>query len=161
ETQPVGSAGLASIAFDSGFYNPFKEADEKTQNNSFPSKVAKHFGEKSVGSHAPSHSHWETLYQGISNAKNDIWSAQQFIENEVEQESLFQVDNLDTTGSQVAFQLNKKYIISPIKSGMLLIDQRRAHQRILFEEYMNKLKNQVSSSQQLLFPLSLYYSVYE
>ena len=43
----------------------------------------------------------------------------------------------------------------------MMIDQRRAHQRILYEEYLNKLKNRVSSSQQLLFPLNLYYSKYE
>lgn len=41
---------------------------------------------------------------------------------------------------------------------MVIIDQRRAHQKILFERYMNIFRNKNSSSQQLLFPLQLYFS---
>lgn len=160
--QSLSTASLASKAFDQGFYNPFDDIrDESPKSNSLGSKVGAHFSNKNSSGPAPSHSHWETLYQGITDAKQDIWSAQQFIEKEIEQESLFQVETLDNLSTQVAFQFNKKYIISPIKSGMMMIDQRRAHQRILYEEYLNKLKNRVSSSQQLLFPLNLYYSKYE
>ena len=159
---PNPSGSLASSVYDKGFYNPFDDfKDRDVKSNNLASKGANHFAKKSTNGAAPSHSHWETLYQGISDAKNEVWSAQQFIEKEIEQESLFQIESSDTVSNQVAFQLNKKYIISPIKSGMMLIDQRRAHQRILYEEYLNKLRNKVSASQQLLFPLTLYYSKYE
>src|SRR5690606_22624939 len=140
---PTQSSGnLASKAFDQGFYNPFEQADS-TVGSSVSKSKGTSFGSRNFSGPSPSHSHWETLYQGISDAKNDIWSAQQFIEKEVEQESLFHSEGAEQSSSQVAFQLNKKYIISPIKSGMMLIDQRRAHQRILYEEYLNKLRNRV------------------
>lgn len=143
------------------FYNPFEQESfkpSKTETKSFGGKT--NYSSSSKG-FSPSHSHWETLYQGIPQMKQEIWSAQQFIENEVEQESLFHVEANDSKASQLTFQLNKKYIISPIKSGMMVIDQRRAHQRILFEEYLEKLEKNNASSQQLLFPLTLYYSKYE
>jgi DNA mismatch repair protein MutL len=34
-----------------------------------------------------------------------------------------------------AYQIHKKYIVSPIKSGMVVVDQQRAHQRVLYEQF--------------------------
>ena len=51
-------------------------------------------------------------------------------------------------------QLHNKFILTHIKSGFMVIDQHRAHQRILFEQFLlNKRKN--LPSQQLLFPVLL------
>jgi DNA mismatch repair protein MutL len=49
-------------------------------------------------------------------------------------------------------QLKNKYILSPVKSGLMVIDQRRAHERILYEKLMASRKEQVPLSQQSLFP---------
>ncbi len=48
--------------------------------------------------------------------------------------------------------LQGKYILTSIKSGIMLIDQQRAHERILFEKHMKMLGNKKSGSQTLLFP---------
>lgn len=48
-----------------------------------------------------------------------------------------------------------KYILTPVKSGLMIIDQRRAHQRILFEKLMSSMNQQQGVSQQLLFPQTL------
>ena len=53
------------------------------------------------------------------------------------------------------FQLHNKYIINTIKSGMVVIDQNRAHERILYEDYLRKTTVNEAVSQQLLFPLQL------
>jgi len=53
------------------------------------------------------------------------------------------------------YQLHQRYIVSPIKSGWLLIDQRAAHQRILFEQYLSTLKETPAASQQSMFPQTL------
>ncbi len=50
------------------------------------------------------------------------------------------------------FQIHKKYIASQVKSGLILIDQQAAHERILFEKFMSNLTNHSGSSQQFLFP---------
>ncbi|MDR1331752.1 MAG: DNA mismatch repair endonuclease MutL [Tannerella sp.] len=50
------------------------------------------------------------------------------------------------------FQYKNRYIITPLKSGLVLIDQRRAHIRILYEQYMLSMRQQKSVSQKILFP---------
>lgn len=54
--------------------------------------------------------------------------------------------------SGVYFQLKERYILTSVKSGMLIIDQRRAHIRILFDEFSRELSVRRGYSQQLLFP---------
>jgi DNA mismatch repair protein MutL len=56
------------------------------------------------------------------------------------------------------FQLQNKYIINTVKSGMLIIDQNRAHQRILYEQLLQDLTVKEGTSQQLLFPLEITFS---
>lgn len=53
------------------------------------------------------------------------------------------------------YQLHQRYIVSPIKSGWLLIDQRAAHQRILYEQFLRTLEASPAASQQSLFPQTL------
>ena len=52
---------------------------------------------------------------------------------------------------KTCFQLHQQYILSPIKSGLIIIHQQRAHERILYEQYLSLAENQ-ANSQQLLFP---------
>lgn len=59
------------------------------------------------------------------------------------------------------YQLTNKYIVSTIKSGMVVIDQHRAHQRVLYEEFLRNITVKESVSQQLLFPLTLTYTTTE
>ena len=54
-------------------------------------------------------------------------------------------------GKQI-FQLHNRFIISQIKSGFMLIDQQAAHERILFERFLQHLENRQGASQQSLFP---------
>jgi DNA mismatch repair protein MutL len=53
------------------------------------------------------------------------------------------------------FQVKNKYIICPVKSGLMIIDQKRGHERILFERYLEKLSHNQSVSQVELFPVSI------
>jgi len=49
-------------------------------------------------------------------------------------------------------QLQKRYILTSIKSGMLIVDQQRAHERVLFEWALTVMNDQQGTSQQSLFP---------
>ena len=70
-------------------------------------------------------------------------------------------DNEIEESKNRTYQIHKKYIVSSIKSGMMVIDQQRAHQRILYEQYLKNITVQQASSQHLLFPIELYFSVNE
>ena len=57
-----------------------------------------------------------------------------------------------TEESPFIIQLHNKYILSQIKSGIMIIDQHVAHERILYEKALNRLETDIPFSQQLLFP---------
>lgn len=99
-------------------------------------------------------SQWESLYVG-----NDDTLKKDFSEIELESEEVTgSIFESEEESSVVTFQLHKKYIVTTIKSGMVIIHQNRAHQRILYEEYLKKITLDKGISQQLLFPLSLSFS---
>jgi len=99
-------------------------------------------------------SSWESLYVGLK----DTFETQEIqFESEAITSSLFGDTEIDKVKT-ATYQIHKKYIVSPIKSGMLIIDQQRAHQRILYEQFLKNITVQQANSQQLLFPLTLYFS---
>lgn len=61
----------------------------------------------------------------------------------------------------VLFQLENKYIVTQVKSGLALFDQHASHERILFEQALNSLTSGKAASQGLLLPLQLDISVGE
>ena len=52
-------------------------------------------------------------------------------------------------------QLQNRYLLAPVKSGMILIDQRRAYERILYDQFHTALTKRNGASQQLLFPKTI------
>ncbi len=140
-------AGSApTIEVDRSF-NPF--ADEGTSKNQ--SSSPKHFKKASTAS-------WESLYVGLEskgNGKNHDLSEVAF-ESDSKTESIFSDASVETT--KTTFQLQQKYIVSTLKSGMLIIDQNRAHQRVLYESFLKHITIKEATSQQLLFPLQLHFT---
>ena len=61
-------------------------------------------------------------------------------------------DKKEGNGEKKFSQLHNRYILTPVKSGLMVIDQQRAHERILFERFKILLQNRSMASQQLLFP---------
>ncbi|TAH24540.1 MAG: DNA mismatch repair endonuclease MutL [Cytophagales bacterium] len=53
------------------------------------------------------------------------------------------------------FQLSQNFIVSKVKSGMVIVNLQAAHERILYEKYITTLHNKFGASQQFLFPLTL------
>lgn len=96
---------------------------------------------------------WENLYVGLeSKMTNDSYeSSTMEFESEEVTGSFFESDAV--VQEQVTLQIQNKYIISKIKSGMMVIHQQRAHERILFEEFLQHITVNQAVSQQLLFPI--------
>ncbi|MCF6294118.1 MAG: DNA mismatch repair endonuclease MutL [Flavobacteriaceae bacterium] len=112
----------------------------------------------STSSKKESVANWESLYVGLeskSNVSSKDFTEVQFESDEVTSK-MFDEENLEKT--QKTFQLHNKYIVNTIKSGMLLINQHRAHQRVLYEDFLQHITVKEAVSQQLLFPLSLEFS---
>lgn len=61
----------------------------------------------------------------------------------------------EETDTEHFFQLHSTYILSQVKSGLMVIDQQNAHERILYERYLNLLGKRQALSQQELFPLKI------
>ena len=141
-----------SVEVDRSF-NPFKEDSTYQSNNSKPRQAT--YKKESTAS-------WEGLYVGLesksNNDKHDFSEVQ--FESEEKTASVFsnenQIEEVHTT-----YQLHNKYIVSTIKSGMLVMDQHRAHQRILYEDFLKNITVKESISQQLLFPLELHFTTQE
>ncbi|MCL7753436.1 DNA mismatch repair endonuclease MutL [Polaribacter sp. Z022] len=123
------STSVPKIAVDPDF-NPFKEEQKKEIN--FPYKTEKHTES------------WESLYTSTS------------IETVEKQEELF--DNQQEIKTQKTFQIQRKYLLNSIKSGVVLINQSLAHQRILYEEFLESITVKEANSQQLLFPVKISFS---
>jgi DNA mismatch repair protein MutL len=107
-------------------------------------------------------SHWESLYVGLESkgTKTDHDFSEVHFESEETTISAFHDEN-KIEQTKTTYQIHNKYIVSTIKSGMLVIDQHRAHQRILYEDFLKNLTIKEGVSQQLLFPLELHFSSQE
>ena len=112
---------------------------------------------------------WNKLYEGLSR------SIDEFDKKEINQSNFdFGKDFEPTTikskanditenrfqrvrqdSESTTFQIHNQYIISQVKSGMLLIDQRAAYERILYEKFSQYLQKHNGASQQLLFPTTV------
>ena len=141
--------GSPSVTVDSNF-NPF--ADEKQSSSSNTNTSYKK---------APT-ADWEGLYVGLESKGNT--SQQDFgevhFESEQQTASIFD-DTNSVEQKQTTYQFHNKYIISTIKSGLIMIDQNRAHQRVLYEDFLKNITVKEAMSQQLLFPLQLHFSPQE
>lgn len=139
-------AQLPKVTVDAGF-NPFQEKTVSKGTSAYRK-------EKNAGARS-----WEGLYTGLESAigKEVDFNSMQF-ESETITGSVFDEakESLDT--SSTTFQLRRKYIVTTIKSGMVVIDQSRAHQRILYEKFLKNITVKEAVSQQLLFPLELNFS---
>ena len=134
-------AATPTIQVD-GSFNPFSEED----------KPNKHF--TSYRKPEPA-ANWESLYVGLKHDSEEVETMT--FENEEVTSSLFHQEDVEQAVHKT-YQIHKKYIVNPIKSGMIIVDQQRAHQRILYEQFLTNITVHLASSQQLLFPLHLYFS---
>jgi DNA mismatch repair protein MutL len=132
-----------------GSFNPFSD-----------DKINKHYSGSGYKKPEPTAS-WESLYVGLKQEGEFISGSTDFsFESEEVTGSLFNEEEVEQTVNN-AYQIHKKYIVSPIKSGMVIVDQQRAHQRVLYEQFLTNMTVQQASSQQLLFPLDLFFSATE
>jgi len=76
--------------------------------------------------------------------------------------SQLDLDNdLNHESNSSVFQLKNKYLVNKIKSGLVIINQNRAHQRILYENFLKYITVQGNDSQKLIYPIDVQLSIKE
>ena len=128
------------------YYNPFQQENFQGREDSQTSR-------------------WEKLYQGLERPDGEERSengatrkefdfASQPNENENRQ-STISLEEDSQIRSANFLQLKNRYLLTPVKSGLMVIDQREAHARILYENFMQNFNTHLSISQRQLFPPEL------
>jgi len=150
---------MPSLDFDfnvnvSGFTGLSANSDAAT--NDYKGYTAKPFATQ-TSIERSNQSNWERMYSGMENNREEGYQESIKMLSAINgTEDIARLNKeLLHTGNTSTFQLHQKYIVSQIKSGMMLVDQQAAHERILFEKYIGMLQNKFGSSQQFLFPLTL------
>jgi DNA mismatch repair protein MutL len=96
---------------------------------------------------------WEELYEVLRQKAPEIIPGREA--SPVTEDILFSDTEAvvqDEQSTHKILQLHSKYILATLHSGIMIVHQQYAHQRILFEDFLQKLKNRVSASQKQLFP---------
>ncbi len=137
----TSSTSAPKISLNPG-YNPFKPSATAKASMEFMSSAA----QKKVDEN------WDQLYEGLGDLPRD---------EAVEQT----MDLFGGSGSQAAdaasviaekspahYQYKGRYIMTAVKSGLMIIDQHRAHVRVLYEKYLDQLSSRTFHSQKVLFP---------
>jgi len=121
---------------------------------------------------APSYSRpkmedWSKLYEGfendvnlnnnqfISQAEDSVELPSRISDEDTEDRISFSVKMEGEQNVVNYFQLKNKYILTSVKSGLMCIDQHRAHIRILFDRFLSNLVDKRALSQKILFPEKL------
>ena len=131
------------------------EIDVDTAYNPFKSQ-----GSSQPRQHTASVSNWDELYANFERKKRESTDEQQASLPFEEEPAVADVSvPAPAANVQTAYlQLKGRYILSPAKSGLMVIDQHRAHVRILFDRYIGRIHSGSMSSQTILFPEVLHLS---
>lgn len=131
--QPVPTSfEMPEVQYNPSF-NPFQTTDDRQKTND---------------------RQWEKLYESVMFRASENKATQQapVLPGLVVPEEPVQEDK------NTYIQHKGRYIVTTLKSGLILVDQHRAHIRVLFEKYLNQLAKQAGASQGMLFPEMVQFS---
>ena len=118
-------------------YNPFEQPLSPRNTSGTDSSF------KPTPSQRTNLTNWQSLYKGL---ETNLTEQAETPDEPVQ----FRMEEQQTVKSSVQFK--NKYILTPVKSGLMVIDQKRAHERILYERLMQVMETHEVASQQQLFP---------
>lgn len=143
-------------------YNPFKEAKATAS-----SSMSSSYSSASTVHQQKVPANWESLYEGItigntgdgSAAAGDVQEAPDLFS--MYESEVVASDDVFSDRSTSHVQYKGGYIVTAVRQGLMLTNQTRAHERILYERYMTRMDKHARSSQPLLFPEMVQFSVAE
>ncbi len=141
------------VELDEG-YNPFAQPSHGTRTSSLSGGFSSPVREKSESSMNFSHpserfQDWEKLYDDFVKKRDDGYAS--MVESKVNlSESELELDGEAPVSATL--QLKNSYILTPSREGLMIIDQHRAHKRILYDSYLAKVREQAMVCQNAMFP---------
>ena len=128
-------------------FNPFKEVDSEQKNKTWST------GSNFKHSDARSDFEWKNLYEDSKELKNENFD-DLLGEIEFEENSDKQIQLANQNGDEFMFfkQLYNRFILTQKNGTLICIDQKRAHERVLYEYFLKAMTSQKINTQQLLFP---------
>lgn len=142
-------------------YNPFSQPAHATRSSSLSGMGSSVSGlgtseSRKMSSLSMNHSHtserfqdWEKLYDDFVKKRDDGYAS--MVESKVNRsESELELDNEAPVSATL--QLKNSYILTPSRDGLMIIDQHRAHKRILYDSYLAKVKERDMVCQNTMFP---------
>ncbi len=121
---------------DAPVKNPFESGS--TDFNPFEPS---HSGKAETDREKSNRDHWQKLFEDKDGAHSP----------DEEQGVMFSEDSEEPSGPWM-FQFMRKYIVTATRAGIMLIQQKRAHERILYDRFMQQIESGSAPSQQELFP---------
>jgi DNA mismatch repair protein MutL len=108
----------------------------------------------STALHRSNQNNWEKLFEGNLEAipHRETLPDVQTLRFE---SAINNADKNDVQEEKILFQLHYRYVVRQVKSGMMILDQQVAHERILFEKFLHQLNTKSAESQQSLFPQTI------
>ncbi len=122
-------------------FNPFKEETKAPKNTNY----------STYPSYSKKQPAWESLYSGLNSELH------QFEEQVIESKLFDDENHQPQTGKKILF-LSKKYLVTTLGGELIVINMHRAHQRVLYEDFLKTLQSSSTASQQLMFPFELPFS---
>ena len=108
-------------------------------------------------------SDWQALYEGLTPATDAVGQREFAVPDTSDMQDLFTdpvaASDFISEKSPSHYQYKGKYIMTAVKSGLMIIDQHRADIRVLYERYMHRQETRVVNTQKLLFPETVQFSV--
>lgn len=142
-------------------YNPFSQPAHATRSSSLSGMGSSVSGlgtseSRKMSSLSMNHAHtserfqdWEKLYDDFVKKRDDGYAS--MVESKVNRsESELELDNEAPVSATL--QLKNSYILTPSRDGLMIIDQHRAHKRILYDSYLAKVKERDMVCQNTMFP---------
>ena len=157
------SSAIPTLDFNSAdsidipLYNPTKETEQRERprvqlNSGYnpfnpPTASIPSFGGGGEREHTSSRSEfdWAQLYESFESDREKAINTD-FEQSEPVEKNMFEETLMP------CYQYKNHYIVTSLKSGLALIDQHRAHIRVLFEQYKQSISQKRGLSQQMLFP---------
>ena len=105
---------------------------------------------------------WENLYNGLKSQRSqetELFTSKMTQPSTDIDES--PVENVIAEKSPAHYQYKGCYIMTAVKSGLMIVDQHRAHVRILYDKYLEQMKDREVPSQKVLFPETIHLSATE